>query len=276
MAILHSFEENKLEYEDEDEVEIIIGTRIDKESLDHNLYENDITSIICHNFSPNSNPPIKLKDSGSFRMKVVKPLTILTPPSPHMAYLYRNVCNDDGFDVVCCSSSVVIMWLELGRVDPVNSVNTELTQYGCNFRSVYASDVLDRLRRRLLDRVQLGMFRSVNIEYARSVTPVITRSISPDYDNQMTSKYFLEYTRIEVQHFKDTLIQHMGSVKKSIAERALHKREYDSRVNERQMQTHEGKVDMTKALDASLVVTESSGTESGKQDMQQIKEGYIY
>ncbi|GJV52970.1 hypothetical protein Tco_1281063 [Tanacetum coccineum] len=58
----------------------------------------------------------------------------------------------------------------------------------------------------------------------------------------------------------------MSSVKKSIAKRALHKREYDSRVNERQMQTHEGKVDMGKALDASLVVTESSGTESGKQD----------
>ncbi|GJV30282.1 hypothetical protein Tco_1386730 [Tanacetum coccineum] len=58
----------------------------------------------------------------------------------------------------------------------------------------------------------------------------------------------------------------MSSVKKSIAKRALHKKEYDSRVNERQMQTLEGKVDMGKALDASLVVTKSSGTESGKQD----------
>ncbi|GKB36328.1 hypothetical protein Tco_0881270 [Tanacetum coccineum] len=64
MAILHSFEENKLEYEDEDEVEInMMGTGMDKESLEHNLHENDITSIICHNFSPTSNPPIKLKDS---------------------------------------------------------------------------------------------------------------------------------------------------------------------------------------------------------------------
>ncbi|GKB16054.1 zinc finger, CCHC-type containing protein [Tanacetum coccineum] len=70
MAILHSFEENKLEYEDEDEVEIkMMGTRMDKESLKHNLHENDITPIICHNFSPTSNPPIKPKDSGSFRMK---------------------------------------------------------------------------------------------------------------------------------------------------------------------------------------------------------------
>ncbi|GKA65772.1 hypothetical protein Tco_0765479 [Tanacetum coccineum] len=91
MPILHSFEENKLEYEDEDEVEIkMMGTRMDKESLEHNLYENDITPIICHNFSPTSNPPIKPKDSGSFRMKVVEPLTIHTPPSPHVAYLHRN------------------------------------------------------------------------------------------------------------------------------------------------------------------------------------------
>ncbi|GKB91801.1 hypothetical protein Tco_0964073 [Tanacetum coccineum] len=64
MPILHSFEENKLEYEDEDAVEIkMMGTGMDKESLEHNLYENDITSIICHNFSPTSNPPIKPKDS---------------------------------------------------------------------------------------------------------------------------------------------------------------------------------------------------------------------
>ncbi|GJZ31580.1 hypothetical protein Tco_0576627 [Tanacetum coccineum] len=70
MLILHSFEENKLEFKDEDKVEIkMMGTRIDKESLEHNLYENDITSIIYHNFSPTSNPPIKPKDSGSFRMK---------------------------------------------------------------------------------------------------------------------------------------------------------------------------------------------------------------
>ncbi|GJW99745.1 hypothetical protein Tco_0183659, partial [Tanacetum coccineum] len=53
---------------------------------------------------------------------------------------------------------------------------------------------------------------------------------------------------------------------KSIDERALHKREYDTRVNERQLQTTEGKVDTGKALDASLFNTESSGTESNEQD----------
>ncbi|GJU43015.1 hypothetical protein Tco_1200281 [Tanacetum coccineum] len=89
MPILYSFEENKLEYEDEDAVEIkMMGTGMDKESLENNLYENDITSIIYHNFSPTSKPPIKPKDSGSFRTKVVEPLTIHTLPSPHVTYLY--------------------------------------------------------------------------------------------------------------------------------------------------------------------------------------------
>nr|GEZ13647.1 hypothetical protein [Tanacetum cinerariifolium] len=36
---------------------------MDKEPLEHNLYEDDITSIICHNFSPTLNPSIKPKDS---------------------------------------------------------------------------------------------------------------------------------------------------------------------------------------------------------------------
>ncbi|GJS61674.1 hypothetical protein Tco_0656458 [Tanacetum coccineum] len=58
----------------------------------------------------------------------------------------------------------------------------------------------------------------------------------------------------------------MESVKKSIDERAKHKEEYNSWVNERQMQTTEDKVDSSKALDASLVDTESSGTTLKEQD----------
>ncbi|GJR28473.1 hypothetical protein Tco_1104705 [Tanacetum coccineum] len=82
----------------------------------------------------------------------------------------------------------------------------------------------------------------------------------------MTRNYFLKYTQLEIPEFRDTLIQHIESVKKSIDKRALHKREYDSRVNERKMLTTEQKVDTSKALDASLVDTESSRTESKKQN----------
>ncbi|GKA48790.1 hypothetical protein Tco_0741748 [Tanacetum coccineum] len=85
------------------------------------------------------------------------------------------------------------------------------------------------------------------------------------FDNDlMIRKYFLAYTRTKVRQFRYTLIQHMESVKKSIDERAQHKREYDIRTNERQMQSKEGKADSSKALDANLIVTESNGTKSDK------------
>ncbi|GKA73913.1 hypothetical protein Tco_0780215 [Tanacetum coccineum] len=58
----------------------------------------------------------------------------------------------------------------------------------------------------------------------------------------------------------------MGNVKKCVAERTRHKRLYDRMVNKRKMQTQESKVDMGKALDADLVVTESSRTESEVKD----------
>ncbi|GJW20978.1 hypothetical protein Tco_0031600 [Tanacetum coccineum] len=82
----------------------------------------------------------------------------------------------------------------------------------------------------------------------------------------MTRNYFLQYTQLAILEFRDTLIQHMESVKKSIDERGKHKQEYNSWVNERQMQTTEDKVDSRKALDASLVDTESSGTALKEQD----------
>ncbi|GJT20779.1 hypothetical protein Tco_0890716 [Tanacetum coccineum] len=56
--------------------------------------------------------------------------------------------------------------------------------------------------------------------------------ITWDYDSQMTEKYFAEYIGIEVKQFRETLL----------------------------MQSRESKVVSSKALDASLVVTECSGT----------------
>nr|GEU58805.1 hypothetical protein [Tanacetum cinerariifolium] len=70
----------------------------------------------------------------------------------------------------------------------------------------------------------------------------------------------------KILEFHDTLIQHLEFVNKSIDERVQLKREYDSWVNERQMQKTEEKVYTSKALDASSVDTESSRTESKEQD----------
>ncbi|GJT90347.1 hypothetical protein Tco_1079192 [Tanacetum coccineum] len=44
----------------------------------------------------------------------------------------------------------------------------------------------------------------------------------------MTRNYFLQYTQLVIPKFRDTLIQHMESIKKSIDERAKHKEEYNS------------------------------------------------
>ncbi|GJS97950.1 hypothetical protein Tco_0819120 [Tanacetum coccineum] len=66
--------------------------------------------------------------------------------------------------------------------------------------------------------------------------------------------------------FRDIILQHTGNVTKSVAERTRHQRQYNKRVNKRQMQTQKSEIDTGKALDADLVVIESSGTESDIQD----------
>nr|GFB76870.1 hypothetical protein [Tanacetum cinerariifolium] len=57
----------------------------------------------------------------------------------------------------------------------------------------------------------------------------IDSRVTLDYDSQMTEKYFVEYTGIEVKNFRDKLLQHMENVKKSVFERARHQKQYDRR-----------------------------------------------
>ncbi|GJR35504.1 hypothetical protein Tco_1211188 [Tanacetum coccineum] len=109
----------------------------------------------------------------------------------------------------------------------------------------------------------IGAFKVLETQFQMSIK---SRMYLDDEFVVMTRNYFLQYTQLAIPEFRDTLIQHMESVKKSIDERAKHKEEYNSWVNERQMQTTEDKVDSSKALDASLVDTESIGTESKEQD----------
>nr|GEW35843.1 hypothetical protein [Tanacetum cinerariifolium] len=82
----------------------------------------------------------------------------------------------------------------------------------------------------------------------------------------MTCNYFIQYTGQAIPEFRDTLIQHLEYVKKSIDERVQLKREYDRWVNERQMQTTEENVDTSQAFDASSVDTKSSRTDAKEQD----------
>nr|GEU51520.1 trigger factor-like protein TIG, Chloroplastic [Tanacetum cinerariifolium] len=102
------------------EVDESIGILIEVEPLDHTKLEDlglntcshdlclsfrEIPSVdesepqLLPNFSPldvnlgdkrGTDPPINPYSSGNFRIKVVKPLIIHTPPSPHVAYFHRN------------------------------------------------------------------------------------------------------------------------------------------------------------------------------------------
>ncbi|GJT29685.1 hypothetical protein Tco_0909960 [Tanacetum coccineum] len=74
---------------------------------------------------------------------------------------------------------------------------------------------------------------------------------------------FLNVDQLEKQ-LDNKEFQEIGSMAsfKVLERQALHKKEYDSSVNERLTQTTEEKVDSSKALDASLVIIESNGTES--------------
>nr|GEV48361.1 hypothetical protein [Tanacetum cinerariifolium] len=58
----------------------------------------------------------------------------------------------------------------------------------------------------------------------------------------------------------------MCNVKNSIAERTRHQRQYDRRVNKRQMRMQKSKIDTSKAVDDDLVITESNRTKSEVQD----------
>ncbi|GKA89141.1 zinc finger, CCHC-type containing protein, partial [Tanacetum coccineum] len=95
------------------------------------------------------------------------------------------------------------------------------------------------------------IFKSVGLRWI----PVL--SFTLDYDSQMTYTYFVEYTGIAVTYFRDTLLQHLGNVKKSVAKRTRHQRQYERRVNKRQMQTQESKIDM-EVHQAAETVTKSN------------------
>nr|GEZ82171.1 hypothetical protein [Tanacetum cinerariifolium] len=91
------------------------------------------------------------------------------------------------------------------------------------------------------------------------------------------------FTRIKVTQFRETLLQYMGNGKKSVAKRAHHQRQYERKVNNRQVQMQESKINSgsaldvvsSQALDANLAVMESNGTELGMHDTSSNSGNYI-
>ncbi|GKC23918.1 hypothetical protein Tco_1026068 [Tanacetum coccineum] len=113
---------------------------------------------------------------------------------------------------------------------------------------------LDQLEKQLdkEEFQEIKSFDAFRVLMTQFQTFINSRLSFDNDDGLMIRKYFIAYIRTDVQQFRVTLIQHMESIKKSIDKRAQHKREYNSRVNERQMQSKEGKVNSSKALDANI------------------------
>nr|GEZ93458.1 hypothetical protein [Tanacetum cinerariifolium] len=116
------------------------------------------------------------------------------------------------------------------------------------------------------DFQKIGSMATFNVVKIQFQMFIMNQDYLNDEYVAMTHRYFIQYMQQAIPEFHDTLIQHLESVKKSIDERVQPKRENDSWVNERQMQTTEEKVDTSKALDASSIDTECSRTESKEQD----------
>ncbi|GJV60841.1 hypothetical protein Tco_1466941 [Tanacetum coccineum] len=111
------------------------------------------------------------------------------------------------------------------------------------FMSIFGQDVdtftrtmllnVDQLQKQLdKDEFQedgsMTAFWVVNNQFQKFIDSKFTL----DYDSQMTDTYFVEYTGLEVQHFRDTLLQNLGNVKKFVAERTRHQRQTDSTVQD--------------------------------------------
>nr|GFD28284.1 hypothetical protein [Tanacetum cinerariifolium] len=85
------------------------------------------------------------------------------------------------------------------------------------------------------DFQEIGSIASFNVLETQLQMFITSRVYLNDEYVAMTRSYFIQYTQQAILEFRDTLIQHLESIKKSIDERVQLKREYDSWMNERQM-----------------------------------------
>ncbi|GKB83022.1 hypothetical protein Tco_0949917 [Tanacetum coccineum] len=88
-----------------------------------------------------------------------------------------------------------------------------------------------------------------------------------NFNSSRYRKHFEIYIGFEAHLFKYTMIGNMDFIKKYMIETILHEQEIQKQLNEKKMQPQESvRLIWEKALDDGLVVIESSGTESRKQD----------
>nr|GEW47658.1 hypothetical protein [Tanacetum cinerariifolium]GEX07949.1 hypothetical protein [Tanacetum cinerariifolium] len=79
--------------------------------------------------------------------------------------------------------------------------------------------------------------------FKQAFVALFDQDIQTFIGSMMICKYFQAHTRTEIRKFRDTLIQHMETLRESILERAKHKREKERRVNDIMMQSKETRND---------------------------------
>ncbi|GKD81901.1 hypothetical protein Tco_1348740 [Tanacetum coccineum] len=124
-----------------------------------------------------------------------------------------------------------------------NDLKGNRTEYGFKraFATLYGQDLetftstmflnMDQLEKQLANEEfqEIGSMASFKVLETQFQMFIKSRIYLDDEYVVMTCNYFLQYTQLGIPEFRDTLIQHMESVKKSIDKREIHKREYDSR-----------------------------------------------
>ncbi|GJX80092.1 hypothetical protein Tco_0328241 [Tanacetum coccineum] len=119
-----------------------------------------------------------------------------------------------------------------------------------------------------------GNSKTYLIELRKQCEAFLTNRNPKSLDLSMFSYYlevFQKYTLHDIKSTKDMLVRYLNAIEKEIDARAHHEEElarvYDSRVNEKTMQTQAGMVYMVKdKCDDGLVVKARRGTESDMRD----------
>ncbi|GJX17342.1 hypothetical protein Tco_0218174 [Tanacetum coccineum] len=126
------------------------------------------------------------------------------------------------------------------------------------FRSVLSRNIQNLERQlnkeTLHEKDSNSDLRVIKVQFDKFIhSKVLEPSNYNSYDLE-TRRDFKEYTHMEAQTFKETIIQNMNSIEQCIVERANHEQELQNglkRLNERKLQIQECKVQKVKASDAS-------------------------
>nr|GEW56887.1 hypothetical protein [Tanacetum cinerariifolium] len=106
-------------------------------------------------------------------------------------------------------------------------------------------------------------FRVLKTPFEKIFTSVLIKSLN--FNGTYSGKDFQAYTGMEPQTFKERIIDEFDFIQKYMIESIRNNKEIEQRMNAKNLQIQECKVQEVKALDASLVFSESSGIDFGKE-----------